>query len=73
MDDWDFIVDYSHEHRTGTRPLGIGYGVSTSAANPRPSTGSIEVPQPLDDRTQNANAFGEYVGTTPWARDGTRS
>ena len=68
-DDWDFIVDYSHEHRTGTRPLGIGYGVSTSAANPRPSSGSVEVPQPLDDRTQNANAFGEYVGTTPW---GTR-
>ena len=35
----------------------------------RPSTGSIEVPQPLDDRTQNANASGEYAGTTPW---GTR-
>jgi MtrB/PioB family decaheme-associated outer membrane protein len=68
-DNWDFIVDYSHEHRTGTRPLGIGYGVSTSAPNPRPSSGSVEVPQPLDDRTQNANAFGEYVGTTPW---GTR-
>jgi MtrB/PioB family decaheme-associated outer membrane protein len=76
-DDWDFIVDYSHEHRTGTRPLGIGWGCcSTSggvsagfAPNPRPSSGSIEVPQPLDDRTQNANAYGEYVGTTPW---GTR-
>jgi MtrB/PioB family decaheme-associated outer membrane protein len=68
-DDWDFIVDYSHEQRTGTRPLGIGWGVSTTTPNPRPSTGSIEVPQPLDDRTQNANAYGEYVGTTPW---GTR-
>ncbi len=27
------------------------------------------MPQPLDDRTQNANASGEYAGTTPW---GTR-
>ena len=68
LDNWDFNVDYSHEHRTGTRPLGIGWGVGTGA-NPRPSTGSIEVPQPLDDRTQNANASGEYAGTTPW---GTR-
>jgi MtrB/PioB family decaheme-associated outer membrane protein len=68
FDNWDFKVDYSHEHRTGTRPLGIGWGVGT-AANPRPSSGSIEVPQPLDDRTQNANASGEYAGTTPW---GTR-
>ena len=31
LDDWDFNVDYSHEHRTGTRPLGIGWGVGTSA------------------------------------------
>jgi MtrB/PioB family decaheme-associated outer membrane protein len=71
LDNWDFNVDYSHEHRTGTRPLGIGYGYSpTTAAGvpaaPRPSSGSIEVAQPLDDRTQNANAAGEYSGTTPW-------
>ena len=26
LDDWDFNVDYSNEHRTGTRPLGIGWG-----------------------------------------------
>jgi MtrB/PioB family decaheme-associated outer membrane protein len=74
FDAWDFNVDYSHEQRTGTRPLGIGYGYSQTtaagvAAAPRPSSGAIEVPQPLDDRTQNANAIGEYVGTTPW---GTR-
>jgi MtrB/PioB family decaheme-associated outer membrane protein len=66
LDDWDFNVDYSHEHRTGTRPLGIGYGLNPTTPNPRPSTGSIEVPQPLDDRTQIANASGEYVGSTPW-------
>jgi len=69
LDDWDFRVDYSHEHRTGTRPLGIGWGFSTTSANPRPSSGSVEVPQPLDDRTQIASASGEYTGTTPW---GTR-
>ncbi|HEY6860610.1 MAG TPA: MtrB/PioB family outer membrane beta-barrel protein, partial [Pseudolabrys sp.] len=74
LDDWDFNVDYSNSHRTGTRPLGIGYGYAlaksgTITAAPRPSSGSIEVPQPLDDTTQIANASGEYVGTTPW---GTR-
>jgi MtrB/PioB family decaheme-associated outer membrane protein len=70
LDDWDFRVDYSHEHRTGTRPLGIGWGFNAGAGvSPRPSSGSIEVPQPLDDRTQIANASGEYAGTTPW---GTR-
>lgn len=76
LDNWDFNLDYSTEHRTGTRPLGIGYGyarlfsgIAGTTSAPRPSAGSIEVPQPLDDRTQNANAAGEYVGVTPW---GTR-
>ena len=93
LDAWDFNVDYSNEHRTGNRPLGIGWGYAawngnpalTAGANgqigfvntltgipaggPRPSSGAVEVPQPIDDRTQNANASGEYVGTTPW---GTR-
>jgi MtrB/PioB family decaheme-associated outer membrane protein len=65
--DWDFSVDYWNEHRTGVRPTGIPYGWGTSA-NPRP-TNPVEVPQPLDDTTQNAGAKGEYVGQTPW---GTR-
>ena len=67
-DDWDFIVDYSHEHRTGTRPLGIGYGVSTS----RPIHGLLRAQSRCRNRSMIApesNAFGEYVGTTPW---GTR-
>jgi MtrB/PioB family decaheme-associated outer membrane protein len=68
---WDFNVDYSNEKRSGTRPLGIGYGYAFQAAAgvpnaPRPSSGSIEVPQPLDDRTQNVNGTGEFAGTTPW-------
>jgi MtrB/PioB family decaheme-associated outer membrane protein len=65
LSNWDVYADYWNEHRTGTRPLGIGWGLGTGA-NPRPSTGSIEVPQPLDDRTQNINASGEYSGSTPW-------
>jgi MtrB/PioB family decaheme-associated outer membrane protein len=74
VDSWEFNVDYSNEHRTGTRPLGIGYGYAMLASGnttsaPRPSSGSVEVPQPLDDRTQNVNGAGEYSGTTPW---GTR-
>ncbi len=76
LDNWDFNFDYSNEHRTGTRPLGIGYGYSLTTAagvpaanSPRPSSGAIEVPQPLDDRTQNVNGAGEYSGATPW---GTR-
>ena len=72
LDNWDFNVDYWNEHRTGTRPLGIGWGLGTSA-NPRPSTGSIEVPQPLDDRTQNINASGEYAGSTPWGTNWSTS
>jgi MtrB/PioB family decaheme-associated outer membrane protein len=68
---WDFNADYSHEQRSGTRPLGIGWGYGFQAAAgvpaaPRPSSGSIEVPQPLDDRTQNVNGTGEFAGTTPW-------
>ena len=66
LSNWDFNVDYSHEHRTGLRPLGIGWGFSTTSANPRPSSGAVEVPQPLDDKTQIVNGGGEYVGTTPW-------
>ena len=72
LDNWDFNVDYWNEHRTGTRPLGIGWGLGTSA-NPRPSTGSIEIPQPLDDRTQNINASGEYAGSTPWGTNWSTS
>jgi MtrB/PioB family decaheme-associated outer membrane protein len=74
LDNWDFNVDYSHERRTGTRPLGIGYGYAmllsgNTTSTPRASSGSIEVPQPVDDKTQNVNGAGEFVGTTPW---GTR-
>lgn len=53
-------VDYSHEHRTGTRPTGISYGWGATAS-PRP-TNPVEVPQPIDDTTQNVNAKIERAG-----------
>jgi len=66
--DWDVAVDYSNEHRTGVRPTGVSWGYASSAAgaapaSPRP-TNIIEIPQVLDDRTQNVNTKAEYVGTT---------
>src|SRR5262249_23633100 len=60
--DIDYSVEYSNEHRTGVRPAGVPYGFG-AAASPRP-TNIVEVPQPIDDRTQNVDAKGEYVGTT---------
>ncbi len=62
--DVDYSVEYSNEHRTGTRPTGVPYGWGTTAS-PRP-TNPVEVVQPLDDRTQSLEAKGEYVGVTPW-------
>jgi MtrB/PioB family decaheme-associated outer membrane protein len=50
----DASIEYTNEHRTGTRPVGITYGWGT-APSPRP-TNPVEAPQPLDDTTQNVNA-----------------
>src|SRR6266545_3544223 len=67
--DWDFGVDYSHEHRTGLRPTGVAWGYATGTpptappSSPRP-TNTVEIPQPLNDTTQNVDAKAEYVGTT---------
>jgi Putative outer membrane beta-barrel porin, MtrB/PioB len=75
--DWDFGVDYSHEHRTGLRPTGVSWGYATATpadppSSPRP-TNVIEIPQPLNDTTQNVDAKAEYVGTTFSARGGRRT
>lgn len=67
--DTDVSVNYTHEDRTGLRPVGIGYGYAFSAsptaapASNRP-TNPVEAPQPLKDTTQNFNGKAEYVGTT---------
>jgi MtrB/PioB family decaheme-associated outer membrane protein len=59
---WEFKVEYSDEHRTGTRPLNINWGYGFNA-NPGFPTNFVEAIQPLDDRTQNINASAQYVGT----------
>jgi MtrB/PioB family decaheme-associated outer membrane protein len=62
--DWDFSVQYEHEHRTGVRAAGLAYfGDALSTAHY-----PIEVPLPIDDTTQNAEAKGEYAGIGPWGK-----
>ncbi|HEY7674045.1 MAG TPA: MtrB/PioB family decaheme-associated outer membrane protein, partial [Burkholderiales bacterium] len=56
---WDFKVDYSNEHRTGTRPVAINWGAGFAS-------NIVESIQPLDDRTQNISATAQYVGMSPW-------
>src|SRR5262245_27917475 len=36
--DWDFGVDYSHEHRTGLRPTAVSWGYAAAAAGDPPSS-----------------------------------
>jgi MtrB/PioB family decaheme-associated outer membrane protein len=64
-DSWDIKINYSHEHRTGTKPMALNwaYGVN---ANPGFASNIVEFPVPIDDRTQNLSASVQYVGTTPW-------
>jgi MtrB/PioB family decaheme-associated outer membrane protein len=64
---WEFRVDYSNEHRTGTRPLSINWGYGFGAAPGFP-TNFVEAIQPIDDRTQNVNASAQYIGSTPWGK-----
>jgi MtrB/PioB family decaheme-associated outer membrane protein len=80
-DNWDVRVDYTHEDRTGTRPVSGAFGIAVpsalgtpptpvTAAALRPQGPFVEVPQPIDDTTQNVNASGEWAGTAFW---GTRA
>ncbi len=63
---WDINLDYEHLHRSGTKPGTLDYTYA-------PPTGGfpsnvIAVPVPVDDTTQNANASGEYAGTSSWGK-----
>ncbi len=64
---WEFKVDYSNEHRTGTRPIGINWGYNFNAA-PGFASNIVESILPLDDRTQNFNATAQYLSATPWGK-----
>jgi MtrB/PioB family decaheme-associated outer membrane protein len=56
---WDFKLNYSDMHRTGTQIDGVVFSAGTSGV-------VSQVPKPVNDTTQNYGASGEYVGTTPW-------
>ena len=58
-DAWDLYAEYSHMSRTGTQVSGEAEGVATN---------NIQVTKPVDDVTQNYDAKGQYVGTSPWGQ-----
>jgi MtrB/PioB family decaheme-associated outer membrane protein len=58
-DAWDIKADYSHLTRTGTQVGAVDNGVSP---------GTMQIPKPVDDSTQNYGLNGEYVGTSPWGQ-----
>ncbi|MBI3703897.1 MAG: MtrB/PioB family decaheme-associated outer membrane protein, partial [Rhizobiales bacterium] len=63
-DAWDIQADYSHLTRTGTQVSGlIGFGVVDED-----ESSAVQVPKPVDDRTQNYGLNGEYAGTSPWGQ-----
>jgi len=58
-DAWDLFAEYSHTYRHGTQVSGEAEGVATN---------NIQVTKPVDDVTQNYDAKGQYVGTSPWGQ-----
>jgi MtrB/PioB family decaheme-associated outer membrane protein len=67
-DDFEVKVDYSHERRTGTRPIGVNYGYAAAPSTPGFASNVIEAIQPFNDTTQNVRANAQYVSTTPWGK-----
>ena len=63
---WDFKADYSYMRRTGTQIDGV-VGLSTGS-NGGSGAGSIQVPKPVSDSTQNYGVNGEYAGTSFWGQ-----
>jgi MtrB/PioB family decaheme-associated outer membrane protein len=62
----EITVDFSSEHRTGIRPIGLSWGTGFAS-------NIVEAIQPIDDRTQNINAKAQYSGNTPWGKSWTTS
>ena len=64
-DAWDVRADYSHMDRTGTQAAGVvGFQTGTSVFE-----SPTQVAAPVNDTTQNFGTNGEYLGTSPWARN----
>ena len=56
---WDVMASFSREHETGTRPLGLVFNSSPSAAL---SGGyGVEVPEPINYFTNNTKVMTEYA------------
>lgn len=60
-DAWDIKVDYSHLHRTGTQEQRVIFNNSSGGI-------IADVPQPVNDTTQNFGLNGEYAGNSPWGK-----
>ena len=66
-ENWEFHFQAQHIHRTGNRPLGTG--TFARQANGPAGDGiwealGIELPAPVDDRTENLNAGARLSGRT---------
>jgi MtrB/PioB family decaheme-associated outer membrane protein len=57
--DWDFNIEYSNTHRSGTQ---LQWGIIEQGFG----SPALQMPKPVADTTQNVAASGEYVGTTLW-------
>jgi hypothetical protein len=68
-DDWDLRADYSNTSRTGTLVQGFTGSVPGAPASSTLHNEMItEVPEPVNDNTQNFGANGEYAGISPWGK-----
>jgi MtrB/PioB family decaheme-associated outer membrane protein len=65
-DAWDVRGDYSYMTRTGTIVQGNTGNVPAVAALHNEMI--TEVPEPVNDNTQNFGANAEYAGTSPWGK-----
>jgi MtrB/PioB family decaheme-associated outer membrane protein len=59
--DWDFRINYSNMHRSGTQIEGVVFSPSTSGVR-------VDAPKPVSDTTHNYSASGEYAGTSLWGQ-----
>jgi MtrB/PioB family decaheme-associated outer membrane protein len=56
---WDIKADYTDMKRTGTQTDSATFSWGTSGVR-------VDIPKPVNDRTQNYGLGGEYAGTSPW-------
>jgi MtrB/PioB family decaheme-associated outer membrane protein len=62
--EWDLQFNYGHTRRAGNRPMGGGFGDPDE-----PSAIVVELPEPIDRRTEELNATAGY-STQAWQLQG---